>query len=51
MENRDSMVLQYIISYCKKIENSINRYGRSFDIFLNDEDYKQTISFSMLQIG
>ena len=40
-----------IIEYCEMISDTINRYGRDFDTFENDNDYRHSISFSVLQIG
>ena len=41
----------HIRDYCIEIERTIERYGRSFEIFSSDPDYQKPVSFSLLQIG
>jgi len=48
---RDISRLEKIIEYCSRIERSITRYGDKFDVFEADEDYQQSVCFSLLQIG
>ena len=42
----DLQRIQHILDYCKA-----QRYGNSFEIFDQDEDFQRSISFSILQIG
>lgn len=49
--NRDVSVLKHIIKYCDDIEATIDRFGRDFNIFEKDVDYKNSVSMSTMQIG
>lgn len=49
--NRDSNVLKHIIKYCNDIEATIARFGEDFEIFERDNDYKNSVSMSTMQIG
>jgi uncharacterized protein with HEPN domain len=51
MKNRDSLVLYNIITYCKKINANIERFGDSFEIFLKDDAYQDILSFCIEHIG
>ncbi|MBQ8509835.1 MAG: DUF86 domain-containing protein [Clostridia bacterium] len=43
--------ISHIRDYCCEIEKTIERYGKSFDIFDHDADYQRSLSFCILQIG
>jgi uncharacterized protein with HEPN domain len=47
----DLQRIRHIYDYCAAIEKTIQRYGNSYDIFLEDEDFQRSIAFSILQIG
>lgn len=49
--NRDINVLEHIVKYCDDIESTVNRFGKNFEIFESDTDYKNSISMSTMQIG
>ena len=51
MQPPDLQRIEHIKDYCTEIEATIERYGRSFDIFTADMDYQKSVSFSILQIG
>ena len=51
MLSPDLQRIQHIRDYCTEIENTISRYGNSFEIFDSDKDYQRSVSFSILQIG
>ena len=44
-------LLEEIAFYCSKIKKTIQRFGDDIDVFFNDEDYKQSVSLSLIQIG
>ncbi len=50
MQSPDLQRIEHIKDYCIEIEEPIDRYGRSFDIFAADMDYQKSVSFSILQI-
>lgn len=49
--NRDAQILKHILEYCGRIEQTITRFGRDFDTFLHDQDYMDSVSMNLLQIG
>lgn len=51
MKSADLQRIEHIRDYCAAIEKTIQRYGASFEVFDQDEDYQRSISFSILQIG
>jgi len=51
MLSPDLQRLEHIRDYCDRIQRSILRYGCSFEIFKTDEDFQQSVAFSVLQIG
>ena len=51
MPSPDLLRIKHIRDYCLEIEKTIQRYGKSFEIFDNDADYQRSVSFSILQIG
>ena len=48
---KDRKVLEQIIRYCEKIETTIRRFGASFEAFVCDPDYVDSVSMNILQIG
>ncbi len=51
MQSLDKQRLSHMFDYCVEIEKTINRYGKSFEIFNEDADYQRSVSFCILQIG
>ena len=51
MQSPDIQRLKHILDYCIEIENTVRRYGCSFEIFDKDVDYQRSVSFCILQIG
>lgn len=51
MLSPDLQRLEHIRNYCSRIQRSILRYGCSFETFKTDEDFQQSVAFSVLQIG
>ena len=47
----DLQRVRHIWEYCDEIEKTMDRYGRSFEIFDRDADYQRSLAFSILQIG
>ena len=47
----DAQRLAHIRDYCLEIQKTIDRYGKSFEIFDGDPDYQRSVSFCILQIG
>lgn len=51
MMSPDMQRIQHIRDYCTAIAQTIERYGKSFEIYNQDPDYQRSVSFSILQIG
>ena len=51
MDSRDISILKHMLRYCNEIENTINRFGNDIEKFKNDNDYKDSLSMKIFQIG
>lgn len=51
MMSPDYQRIKHIRDYCIAIQNTIQRYGGSFEQYAADVDYQRSIAFSLLQIG
>ena len=51
MLSPDLQRIKHIRDYCIAIQDTIKRYGNSFEIYSSDADYQRSVSFSILQIG
>lgn len=49
--DKDRQILAHILDYCARIEKTVSRFGASFDAFLSDQDYMDSVSMNLLQIG
>lgn len=49
--DRDRSVLAHMVSYCEQIEQTIARFGDSYDIFAADPIYRNAAALCILQIG
>jgi len=47
----DKQRLIRIKDYCELIESTLTRFGNTYDAFISDQDFQQSVSFSILQIG
>ena len=51
MVSPDIQRIQRIREYCERIEKTVQRYGRDYDIFISDGDYFDSVSMKIMQIG
>ena len=49
--NKDKSLIKHILMYCNKIQHTVDRFGSDRDLFLNDPDYRDSVSMNLLQIG
>ena len=49
--DKDRQILAHILEYCIRIEKTVTRFGQDFDTFLSDQDYMDSVSMNLLQIG
>lgn len=48
---RDTSILEHIVSYCEQIEQTVERFGDSYDLFRTDAIYRNAAALCILQIG
>ena len=51
MDKSDRQRIQHIRSYCEDIEMFLARFGRDYDVFVQDRAYFNAVSMCILQIG
>lgn len=51
MKDSDLQRIRHIKAYCEKTAKTIERFGCDYQVFINDTDYYQSISMSIMQIG
>lgn len=49
--NRDNSILEHIVRYCVEIEETVSRFGRSYQAFSSDSVYRNACALCILQIG
>lgn len=48
---RDTSILEHIVSYCEQIAQTVERFGDSYDLFRTDAIYRNAAALCILQIG
>jgi uncharacterized protein with HEPN domain len=48
---RDISILKHIIKYCNDISETVDYFGSSYEIFCDNNIYKNAVSMCILQIG
>lgn len=51
MEQRDKIILEKIVSYCKRIANNLSRYDDSYEAFVQDHMFQDACCMCVVQIG
>lgn len=51
MDSRDISILKHMLRYCNEIFKTVERFGNDIDTFENDNDYKDSLSMKIFQIG
>ena len=51
MNNGDLQRIRHIKTYCEDIAETIARFGADYNTFVQDRDYCNSVSMSMMQIG
>ena len=51
MAKSNKSILEHILSYCNEIQTTMLRFGDNLDTFINDINYRKSVSLSILQIG
>ncbi len=48
---RDKSIVEHMLSYCVDIEETIRRFGDSYEAFSGDKAYRNACAMCILQIG
>ena len=48
---RDTSILEHILSYCNEIQETVSRFGEDKELFLHDSVYHNAVALCILQIG
>jgi len=51
MVSPDIQRIQHIKEYCERIAKTVTRYGHDYDTFVSDNDYFDSVSMKVMQIG
>ena len=49
--DKDLSIITHVLSYCEQIDETMDRFGRSQDIFMSDKIYRNAVALCILQIG
>lgn len=49
--DRNISILEHIVNYCDQIEETVRRFGESYDAFSRDTIYRNAAAMCILQIG
>ncbi|MDR0974921.1 MAG: hypothetical protein LBL80_04425 [Ruminococcus sp.] len=50
-ENNDKIRLEKVVEFCRKINKSIERFGKDFNIFNADDNFYLSVSYSILIVS
>ena len=48
---RDRSILEHMLAYCADIEETVQRFGDSYEVFSQDKAYRNACAMCILQIG
>ena len=51
IEDRDKSYLQRMLEYCERIEEAKQRFGTTFEQYIEDADYRDVVCMNIFQIG
>ena len=51
LPDRNISILEHIVKYCDQIDETVQRFGDSYDCFSKDEIYRNAAAMCILQIG
>lgn len=49
--DKDLSIITHVLSYCEQIDETMERFGRSQDIFMSDKIYRNAVALCILQVG
>ncbi|MGN1027955.1 MAG: DUF86 domain-containing protein [Faecousia sp.] len=48
---KDISIISHVLSYCEQIEETMDRFGREQEVFMQDKIYRNAVALCILQIG
>lgn len=51
IESRDLRILQHIVQYCDQVNETVELFGNSYDVFRSTNTYRNACCLCILQIG
>jgi uncharacterized protein with HEPN domain len=51
INSKNKQIILHMRRYCEEIIASIDRFGKDYDVFINDRVYFNAVSMCLLQIG
>lgn len=51
MTGKDKNILEHIIMHCSRVNEDITRFGNSYEAFVSDAAFHDSVSMNILQIG
>lgn len=51
MTDKDKNILEHIIRHCDRVNEDIARFGNSYDVFVSDAAFHDSVSMNIMQIG
>ncbi len=50
-QNRDKSIIKHMLEYCSRKNETVDFFGKNYDVFKDNNTYKDAVSLCILQIG
>ena len=50
-QNRDCSIIKHMLQYCERINEAVGFFGKEYEVFKENNIYKDAVALSILQIG
>ena len=50
-QNRDKSIIKHMLECCSRKNETVDFFGKNYDVFKDNNTYKDAVSLSILQIG
>lgn len=51
IKNRDSLECSVVVSSCEALKRTVDRFGKSFEVFESDVEYRNACMYNLIVIG
>ena len=51
ISDRDRSIIRRILEYCGEIDETVLRFGDSYEVFADDKIFRNAVTMCILQIG